>query len=145
MAAREDDNRMKIFVYGSLRTDFLNYDKVLKNRVKSTSKGKIKGELYHLPEGYPAVLPGKQWVYGEVFTLSKEKILRTLDLLEGYLGEGQDNLYIRENHTVMLENGQEEECFTYIYVNQEYAKKSGKKVVDGDWKTFIDRQSTYKK
>ena len=85
----------KVFVYGSLRTDFWNYDKVLKNRVRQVEKGQIKGDLYHLPAGYPAVILGEGTVYGEVITLSQDKILKSLDLLEGYMGEGEENLYVR--------------------------------------------------
>lgn len=126
----------KVFVYGSLRTDFWNYDKVLKNRVRQVQKGQIQGDLYHLPAGYPAVIPGKGEVYGEVFTLSQDKILRSLDLLEGYMGEGEENLYIRTKQKVRLEDGTEEMCWVYIYVDVKAARKEGKYIAYGDWKKF---------
>ncbi|MEG0013616.1 MAG: gamma-glutamylcyclotransferase family protein [Cellulosilyticaceae bacterium] len=129
----------KIFVYGSLMSSFWNHDKVLKNRVKHLVKGQIKGKLYHLPEGYPAVVEGEESVYGEVCTIAQDKIIKSLDLLEGYLGEGQDNLYERQKRKVILENGQEEECWAYIYVNKEYAKTKGIGIVHGDWKKFMGK------
>ncbi|MBU3812124.1 MAG: gamma-glutamylcyclotransferase [Candidatus Niameybacter stercoravium] len=128
----------KVFVYGSLRTDFWNYDKVLKNRVRQVEKGKIKGDLYHLPAGYPAVIPGEGTVYGEVVTLSQDKILKSLDLLEGYMGEGEgeENLYVRVKQKVHLEDGSQQMCWAYIYVDEKAAKKEGKYIPYGDWKEF---------
>ncbi|MEG0318844.1 MAG: gamma-glutamylcyclotransferase, partial [Niameybacter sp.] len=73
----------KIFVYGSLRQDFWNYDKVLKNRVCHIEQGTIKGSMYHLPAGYPAVISGTDDIHGEVMTMSQHKLLKSLDFLEG--------------------------------------------------------------
>lgn len=126
----------KVFVYGSLRTDFWNYDKVLKNRVRQVEKGQIKGDLYHLPAGYPAVILGEGTVYGEVITLSQDKILKSLDLLEGYMGEGEENLYVRVKQKVHLEDGSQKMCWVYIYVDEKVAKKEGKYIPHGDWKEF---------
>ncbi|MBS5316997.1 MAG: gamma-glutamylcyclotransferase [Clostridiales bacterium] len=126
----------KVFVYGSLRTDFWNYDKVLKNRVRQVEKGQIEGDLYHLPAGYPAVILGEGTVYGEVITLSQDKILKSLDLLEGYMGEGEENLYVRVKQKVHLEDGSQQMCWVYIYVDEKVAKKEGKYIPHGDWKEF---------
>lgn len=131
----------KIFVYGSLMSSFWNHDKVLKNRVRHIVKGKMKGSLYHLPEGYPAAVEGDGDIYGEVCTITQDKIIKSLDLLEGYLGEGQDNLYERQKRLVVLENGEEDECWAYIYVNQDYAKSKGKSVASGDWKEFMKKKN----
>ncbi|MDO7206109.1 gamma-glutamylcyclotransferase [Paraclostridium bifermentans] len=38
----------KIFVYGSLRSDMFNYNIYLNGKVKSSKKGYINGNLYHL-------------------------------------------------------------------------------------------------
>ncbi|MHC1748904.1 MAG: gamma-glutamylcyclotransferase [Cellulosilyticaceae bacterium] len=127
----------KIFVYGSLMKSFRNHDKVLKHRATETGKGKIKGALYHLPEGYPAVTTGDMAVHGEVYTLSKNKLIKGIDLLEGYLGEGKDNLYERRRQLVTLEDGKVVECWSYMYVNEGYAKRKGKLVKDGNWAKFM--------
>ena len=43
----------KIFVYGSLRTGFYNYNKYLKGKIEDAVLGKVKGKLYHMPhKGY---------------------------------------------------------------------------------------------
>ena len=75
----------KIFVYGSLLKDFWNHDRVLKHRVRSIEKGTIKGELYHLPAGYPAIISGENLIYGEICTLTHHKHLKSIDLLEGQI------------------------------------------------------------
>lgn len=133
----------KIFVYGSLRQDFWNYDKVLKNRVRHIEKGKIKGELYHLPAGYPAVVEGNDDVYGEVITFTQDKLLKSLDFLEGYFGEDKENLYIRRKCEISLEDGSKEWCWVYIYVDEKEARKEGIYISHGDWKRFIEEK--YKK
>lgn len=128
----------KIFVYGSLRQDYWNHDKVFKNRIRSIEKGKIKGKLYHLPAGYPAVLKGQDEVYGEIITITQEKILKSVDFLEGYLGEGKENLYTREKCEAVLEDGTKVDCWVYSYVNEREAKKEGLYIPHGDWKKFMD-------
>lgn len=135
----------KIFVYGSLRTAFWNHDKVLKNRVRNIEKATIKGELFHLPEGYPAVIDGEEVIHGELLTITQDKIIKSIDFLEGYFGEGKDNLYIRKKVKVDTPNGIEE-GWSYFYVNQAYAKEKGQKVVQGDWAKFMEQgKKTYKK
>ena len=67
-------------------------------------------EDYHLPAGYPAIASGEDIIIGEVCTLSNNKYLKSIDLLEGYTGEPSIDLYIREKKPVLLENGQKEMC-----------------------------------
>lgn len=130
----------KIFVYGSLMSGFWNYDKVLKNRVRKVEKGVVRGELYHLPAGYPAIVDGKARVTGEVMTISQDKLIKSLDLLEGYMGEGEDNLYERKKKTVILEDGRKEECWVYLYVDQKTARKEGKCIPHGSWRSFMEKR-----
>lgn len=134
----------KIFVYGSLRTQFWNHDKVLKNRVRSVEKATIEGELFHLPEGYPAVVDGGEEIHGELLTITQEKILKSIDFLEGYFGEGKDNLYVRKKVKVKTEN-ETEEGWTYLYVDTPYAKKKGMKVEGGDWAHFMEQDKKVSK
>ena len=68
---------INIFVYGSLREGFFNYDIYLKGKVKSIRPAEISGfELYHMPyKGYPAVLPGNSTIVGEVVELENYDFL----------------------------------------------------------------------
>ncbi|MGL4345745.1 MAG: gamma-glutamylcyclotransferase family protein [Cellulosilyticaceae bacterium] len=127
----------KIFVYGSLMSGFWNYDKVLKNRVRKVEKAFVKGELYQLPAGYPAIVDGKAHITGEVMTITQQKLMKSLDLLEGYMGEGEDNLYERHKKEVLLEDGRVEECWVYVYVDQNEARRDGEPIRHGNWRKYI--------
>ena len=93
---------LPLFTYGSLMENFFNYELYLKDRIKEKpQKARMKGELYHLDiKGYPALLPGSQWVYGEVFELVDfEQDIQVLDQLEGF-NQGVPNEYNRKKTTV---------------------------------------------
>ena len=128
----------KIFVYGSLRKDFWNHEKVFKHRLRKIEKGSLKDfSLYHLPAGYPAIVPGNDTIYGEICTLSHAKHLKSIDLLEGYTGNPAIDLYVREKKSILLEDGREEMCWVYLYINQNYVKNKGIYIPHGDWKKFM--------
>lgn len=135
----------KIFVYGSLRQEFWNHDKVLKNRLRSIVPGTICAELYHLPAGYPAITSGNDTVYGEVCTLSQAKHLKSIDLLEGYTGDPSIDLYTREKKTVTYADGTQEDCWVYIYMDENYVKQKGQYVAHGDWRKFMHSKPHTKK
>ena len=85
----EPREQKKIFVYGSLRTGFFNYNKYLLGKVSEAQVGKVKGKLYHMPhKGYPALLEGDDVVIGEVMTLNDfENVMIPMDKMENYYGE----------------------------------------------------------
>ncbi len=76
-----------IFSYGSLMQGFWNYDRYLHGKAKLIGEGSMGGNLYHLPEGYPALLQGKGTVWGEVMKLLYPSTIDVLDRLEGYYPE----------------------------------------------------------
>ena len=129
----------RVFVYGSLREGFWNFQRLLKGKVNSITSAEIKGILYHLPEGYPAVIEGDGNVKGEVVELVDDDLLVKLDNLECYRGEGQNNLYDRKNIKVRLEGGEDIYCWVYFYNrgNFQHLKENGVLITDGDWKKFI--------
>lgn len=131
--------KLNIFVYGSLRTGYFNYDKYLKGHVKSVKLGRIKGELYHMHhKGYPALLDGDNYVYGEVMEIIDYKeVMIAMDKMEGYLGEGnKDNEYNRIPLDVEIIDGNEmEECYVYKYnlVDNNEFLENREYVSCGDW------------
>lgn len=135
----------KIFVYGSLRQEFWNHDKVLKNRLRNIELGTICGELYHLPAGYPAITTGTDTIHGEVCTLSQAKHLKSIDLLEGYTGDPSIDLYTREKKVVTFADGHTEECWVYVYMDENYVKRKGQYIPHGDWRKFMFNKERYKK
>ncbi len=140
----------KIFVYGSLRSDMFNYNKLLKGKTSKVNKGTIKGQLFHLEnKGYPAVITGENTIYGELMELKDFKqTLKELDELENYTdNEGIECEYLRREVEVQLEDNSIEKAYYYEY-NTGSNKNSEDNLIPvnhGDWKEFMSELSTDKK
>jgi len=130
----------KVFVYGTLMKDFWNYKRYLEGRINRITLGRTYGLLYHLPEGYPALLKGNEIIEGEIMEPVDEKLLKSLDRLEGYSKWRNDNLYVRELRKISTEDGNETACWIYIYVNEGYAREKGILVPNGNWRKFIENR-----
>ncbi|MDU3524841.1 gamma-glutamylcyclotransferase family protein [Clostridium sp.] len=138
------NKKLKIFVYGSLREGFFNYDLYLKGKINSIRPAEISGfELYHMPyKGYPAVLPGKNTIVGEVVELiNYDSTLKPMDEMEGFLGEGNpNNEYSRKIVKVKLTDDESfEDCYSYFY-NKDIDTKFQDEAIyieNGDWKEYM--------
>ncbi|CEI73052.1 MULTISPECIES: gamma-glutamylcyclotransferase family protein [Romboutsia] len=132
----------KIFVYGSLRSDMFNYEKLLKGKVSKTCKATINGNLFHLDnKGYPAVVPGDGTIIGELMELKDfDKSLKELDDLENYSEDNNINCeYLRKEIEVILKDGIKEIAYYYEY-NTKALNNSEDKLIEiphGDWKEYI--------
>lgn len=134
----------KLFVYGSLRTGFFNYEKYLKGNVISTEEATIKGDLYHMPyKGYPAIAKGNGIIQGEVITVKNpDVVIKAIDEMEGFKGEGNPtNEYHKINVEVTLkENNEKIECPIYFY-NKDIDEKFNDEAIfieNGDWKDYMN-------
>lgn len=127
----------KVFVYGSLMEGFWNHTRVLEGKVEFFGRGEVRGSLYHLREGYPALLEGEDKVVGEVSGPVDEDLLRHLDYLEGFKDGRKDNLYNRKAVHVRMADGSSVECWIYLYGDAEYARGKGTYLPDGDWKRHM--------
>lgn len=134
----------KIFVYGSLREGFFNYDKYLSARVSKPTLATVKGKLYHLShKGYPALLDGEDEVIGEIMTLNDfYKDVVPMDEMEGYYSAEDTTLneYTRTVMTVKnLETNLEEEVYVYKY--EQYSNEDfdthAVYLPNGDWKEYM--------
>lgn len=137
---RDHGQLERVFVYGTLMEGFGNYRCYLASRVSGIAKGNTAGLLYHLPEGYPALVRGDKRVWGEVMVLTDASALKKMDQLEGYVEGRASNLYERERRIAVLENGEAVECWAYIYGDPGYAWGSGIEIPDGDWRKFMERR-----
>ena len=130
----------KVFVYGTLMKNFWNYKRCLAGRISRITPGRTYGLLYHLPEGYPALLAGNEIIEGQVMEPVDEKLLKSLDRLEGYNKRSSNNLYVREMRSIFTYDGEEVNCWIYIYADEKYAKENGIPVPNGNWRKFIEGQ-----
>ena len=113
-----------VFVYGSLREGFFNYDKYLKGKVNSIRPAKIENKIvYHMPyKGYPAILETKDSsvVYGEIMEIKPEiyhETMKAMDEMEGFISENNpENEYDKKLLEVEdLKTGIKEKCYVYFY------------------------------
>ena len=123
---------INIFVYGSLREGFFNYDKYLSGKISKKMNAKLNNvELYHMPyKGYPAIINGQDSILGEIMVINEadyDSTLEAMDAMEGFLGE--------EN----LESNEIESCYVYFY-NKDKDELFDYKAVylpNGDWKEHM--------
>ncbi len=83
----------KIFVYGTLLEGCRNYLRYLDGHVHQIMPAYVKGTLYSLKgRDYPALLPGSDFILGEVMEADDE-VIPAIDQLEGYVPGDPDNEY----------------------------------------------------
>lgn len=132
----------KVFVYGSLRENMFNYNRLLKGKVSNVEFGKIQGELFHIEnKGYPAIIQGEEWINGELMELVDfENTLEILDDLEGFKEGDLSSEYLREVVEITLENGEKEQAYFYRYNHLSEGNKKDvlKRVNNNDWKIFME-------
>ena len=138
------EGNYKLFVYGSLRKNSFNYNKYLSGKVISSKKARVKGLLYHIEnKGYPALLSGDDWVYGEYIEIDyKTDLLSKLDILEKSLDkELKKREYIREIVNVdLIEENINVQGHIYLYNEScEFNKNDKLKYIEyGDWIKYLE-------
>lgn len=133
-----------LFVYGSLRDGFFNFDKYLAGKVISRELGKVsEGKLYHMPnKGYPALLKGDASIIGEIIEVKNfDSLINDLDGMEGFISEGNpENEYNRELLEVtLIDSNKKVNAYTYVYnMNDKHEfDKHAIHIHHGDWKKFM--------
>src|SRR5205809_606997 len=95
---------MNLFVYGTLRNTYDNpMAQLLRKNARLTGHGYVPGRLFDLG-WYPGATyesDSKYRVWGDVFTLTDESILKQLDDYEG-IENHPDDEYARRNVPVQL-------------------------------------------
>ncbi|MGE5404125.1 MAG: gamma-glutamylcyclotransferase family protein, partial [Candidatus Saccharibacteria bacterium] len=88
MTGRKVDAFEWLFVYGTLMRGFPNH-RLLQGHILQIEPAVMKGQIYHLPAGYPMVMAGPGLVHGEAAQVkSTAELWLKLDRLEGYRGPG---------------------------------------------------------
>ncbi|MAF12239.1 gamma-glutamylcyclotransferase [Candidatus Poribacteria bacterium] len=111
---------------------------MLAGRAREIVTAETSGQLYDLPEGYPAFLRGAGVVVGDLVTVRESAmpgLLRELDRFEGYFGRGlAANIYAREVAPVTVRaTGATCEAHVYIYADAYRARTLGRHLPTGDW------------
>lgn len=128
-----------IFVYGTLKRGGLR-SSIWPVEPLQIREATIQAKLYDLGP-YPAIGPGNDWILGEVWTIPREELSHTLELLdetEGYMGPGQANQYIRVTTNAVFEDSSQLTVQTYRYANLEELSKCR---CITPWKNFGGRLS----
>ena len=113
-----------LFVYGTLRSDGPNAG-LLGARSRETAT--VRGELFSLPQGYPAVRLGQGTVHGELVHDVDATVLQVLDLYEGV----DRGLYRRIEASARV-SLQSVRCWLYVMDRPE--DKGGRPVPSGRWR-----------
>lgn len=106
-----------VFVYGTLRAGQGNYLGILRGTTVQERPATLN-DYTLFGAGVPfAVEREGRVVVGEVMDVDAELwpgVLRRLDGLEGYRGEGRNNMYDRKVRTVTLADGSTVEAYVYL-------------------------------
>ena len=139
-------NKINLFVYGSLRTGFFNYDKYLSGKVVEKKEAKLHNiELYHMPyKGYPAIIKGQDSVVGEIMVIKEEDYdatMKAMDEMEGFISECNPK---NEYDKIILEvenihSNEKEKCYVYFYNkdNDKLFHSEATYIPNGDWKEYM--------
>ena len=81
---KPEPSTLKVFVYGTLKPGEANYARYCDGYVESQTSAYVRGVLYALPAGYPAMTEADNKVKGVLLSFKNSNILDSLDRLEGY-------------------------------------------------------------
>jgi gamma-glutamylcyclotransferase (GGCT)/AIG2-like uncharacterized protein YtfP len=136
---------VKIFTYGTLKPGEENYPRYCEGRVKNYQSAFTLGNLFDLPQGYPAMTSGNQRVYGYLLEFGDAEALSSLDELEDYhpAREESENLYYRVKQEIFLASEVREKfpqpqislglAWVYLMTESRVRQMRGKIVVGGCW------------
>jgi|694.fasta_scaffold04116_15 gamma-glutamylcyclotransferase (GGCT)/AIG2-like uncharacterized protein YtfP len=73
-----------LFVYGTLKPGHWAFDQFCQGQVLALTPALVRGRLYHLCLGYPALSLEPGWVEGVLLTLARSESLTAIDDFEEY-------------------------------------------------------------
>jgi len=132
-------DKTTVFVYGTLLKGFHGHNTFLKD-ADYLGEATIKGDLYHLPFGYPAVICRKNsanTVRGELYKVDAEK-LKWLRKYEGV--EGLNSVYREIDINCTADCGEDRsKVFAASCAKEWVIRLIGHHVADGDWRSFANQ------
>ncbi|HEX9082873.1 MAG TPA: gamma-glutamylcyclotransferase family protein [Holophagaceae bacterium] len=137
-----------LFVYGPLREGGTQHAWLLRTHPDGWTRAWVPGRLFHLPEGYPALVagpvpptlpPGPGWVCGAFVGYGDERELEAaladLDALEGV----EEDRFSRAIVPVLLEGGPTYRAWVYLFHVERLPRleREAMELPDGDWAPYL--------
>lgn len=129
-----------VLVYGTLRPGGWNYRVFLQGHTETENDIRVTGfNMYGgMKEGFPYVTRGEGTITGTLIHITPEdydEVMKGLDFLEGYRGEGKRNHYERKLVTVQDENGEDVQAWIYVVEGATAALVAStlERTLNGDW------------
>jgi gamma-glutamylcyclotransferase (GGCT)/AIG2-like uncharacterized protein YtfP len=126
----------RVFVYGTLKPGKVNYARYCGDHVSQSIPAQVRGQLFDLGLGYPAMVSGKTWVQGYLLDFVSESVLESLDCLEDYQPHRPEyqNEYQRKEVEVFDREGRSLGlAWTYLMMRQKVQQYNGKWLASGEW------------
>ncbi|NEQ46893.1 MAG: gamma-glutamylcyclotransferase [Leptolyngbya sp. SIOISBB] len=125
-----------VFVYGTLKPQEAAYEKYCDPFVVSAQPAIMRGELFHLPQGYPAMTVGDRWIRGALLTFRDAAAIARIDHFEDYdpMRPPHANLYQRLRQPVFAITQQPlGTAWVYLMSPQQVCVLGGTRVDNGRW------------
>ncbi|WOO40013.1 gamma-glutamylcyclotransferase family protein [Rubellicoccus peritrichatus] len=134
---KSSQEAIRVFVYGTLKPGGHYWDRFCEGKVTDATEAKVRGKLYDLPVGYPAMTEStNEWCYGHVLTLKNQSALDGLDYLEGYIPGRKESENEYQRITVEAFNKLSEplgKVWCYVMLSDIIYKQHGSFIPSGVW------------
>lgn len=128
---------LQVFVYGTLKPGGRYWPRFCEGKVSNLVAAKVRGQLFDLPVGYPALVAGgDDWAWGCVLSFRREADFAEVDRLEGFdpWGPPAENEYQRIKVETFTSEGEAlGPVWTYVMDNAKVHRLGGARIEDGDW------------
>jgi gamma-glutamylcyclotransferase (GGCT)/AIG2-like uncharacterized protein YtfP len=128
---------LPVFVYGTLRNGFGNYNWALKGKTEKEETALLEGSIYpvHSGGGFPCLIEEEGLVHGELMYIKPDlydDVMQSLDNLEGYFPKREStSMYVRRVRDVHVGT---KTIKAYVYVYNRPLRT--KRIESGDWVKF---------
>jgi len=139
MVQQLNSELVKVFVYGTLKPGEANYQRYCADKVVAATRSSVKGQLFALPVGYPAMVLGEGVVQGYLLTFNTPNILQYLDPLEGYNPQcpPEKNFYKRKQLEVFTPEAEPLGLAWAYFMTLEQVEQIGGVLIPSGWWTGL--------
>lgn len=137
MVQQPNSELVEVFVYGTLKPGESNYQHYCGGKVVAAIRATVKGQLFALPVGYPAMVLGEGVVQGYLLTFNTPNILQYLDPLEGHNPQRppEKNFYNRKQLEVFTPEAEPLGLAWAYFMTLEQVEQLGGVVIPSGWWT----------